>query len=1156
MNGGTPKASERHARPQAQSADSLEIWQPIPILQPDTEGRLATSVERLFDGLLGIAMQCFNGKESSARVRLLAVVQKIINTRHRVTCLRCVMSLLLAPRARDMEAELEELAQSKSHRRQQVKRFFENYRPPQTSREVPVGQVTEDITKNSAALLETQCKFWHVADVAAGKSKTNLDPLSAQDSSKGQTQAKALHPKPDTWIVRGARERKPQRWTLAERFRQEVSDSASNQWDVRRTSSLIKPALPSALKNSKSSKVLKHVQLSGLGEKSVSAPSLHTRYGGCGKDLQSVSAGSDAFSRNPVMAMTFKESWKAEAKDKQKKGSESAMTRYMTTCERGGILPSPLDFITGLSPSLNAVNWALADCDLIPVAAMFRTVPQVLEVDLSGNTLLTDKSVVPLLQKMMRNPACKTLASLRLRQCIRLGHPSVELLVSLIASPHGLSTLKVLDMSGIHLPVKSQFELCKALGEHSNLENLMLADTGLGSNPAIKKCLDVLFGCNTLTALDLSWNSFGDEVFASIGTNVAHPHVQLRSFSMSSCSSASDASASVMLESLSKARSLTYLDVSMNRLDLNAALVLADALSAHPCLKELDVSRNPFGAPGAHFLIRLFAVSKLEKLHCLEAFDMGDAFRQHFFQFCNPEGEYDLNMGLPHSRAVLRILLKLCKMLGLSTKQAFTDLALSEGCTPLTEAVDEHGTFEVPSTGRISFVFSTTKATGPDVYEEPMECIAESLLLRDEQCKIRLRLDKAVLLIPVFDALQDKLPLIDALAKNFVVEYSHIEMLCKLGKSMMIPTIIQRLLHACSGGSVGRHLCLRLASTQAQYRQILRRAMLSLTFTPSNPSMHYTLLLEEPCDFHVAECVRILDRWEASAAIRRGFFDTSQRGNQSQAGVRNERYEGRRPLFRSIMDWELPLRESQTSGKLEFAPSAFACALLGSNPPLFRRQGTVELADPIFEEFFTHLLTAKCRASQQFEALRAVSPYIYLASSQLRRLLGVIYDAEVRMHVFHVFYFRLTDIWNVKVCRARFSSDECLLLMTRPRLSISGISTLWHSRKEEARTCEVDAYVGEHLLGRHQQEDEEFEDEEFEEELVLLEVDELAEDEDEAEPAFGSELKKHEAANVLEASPGAYPSYENGKQVAPLVQYSDQCSASAAPGPAWWPFLM
>ena len=76
---------------------------------------------------------------------------------------------------------------------------------------------------------------------------------------------------------------------------------------------------------------------------------------------------------------------------------------------------------------------------------------------------------------------------------------------------------------------------------------------------------------------------------------------------------------------------------------------------------------------------------------------------------------------------------------------------------------------------------------------------------------------------------------------------------------------------------------------------------------------------------------------------------------------------------------------------------------------------------------------------------------------------------------------RLTDIWNVKVCRARFSSrglpagkwlhmkswrfslfccatrgDECLLLMTQPRLSIFGIALLWHILcKEEARTCEV-----------------------------------------------------------------------------------------------------
>ena len=733
---------DRQARSEADgsgpSRDSLELWQPIPILQPDAEGRLATSVERLFDSLLGIALQCYERSEFSPRERLLAVVHKIINSRHRVTTLRCVMSMLLAPRTRDIEAELEEIAQSKNQRREQVKRFFENYRPPQISREVPVGQVTEDVTKSSAALLETQCKFWQVADIAAGKSK--LEPLASADISKSHSQASSKQ----SWIVRGARERKPQRWTLAERFRQEVAvEGACNQWDVRRTSSLLKPALPSALKSCKPSKaaVQKHVQLSGLGEKSLSAPSLHSRHGGCGKEPVTLasSSSSDVFSVNPVMAMTFKESWKAEAKAKQKKDG-APMTRYMTACERGGILPSPLDFITGLSPSLNAVNWALADCDLIPVAAMFRTVPQVFEVDLSGNTLLTDKSVVPLLHKMMRNPACSTLSCLRLRQCIRLGHPSVELLVSLIGSPQGLSTLKVLDMSGIHLPVKSQLELCKALGEHANLEHLMLADTGLGSNPAIKKCLEALFRCNTLTALDLSWNSFGDEVFVSIGNNVAHPHVQLRSLSMSSCSSSNDSSdlkpANVMLEYLSKARSLRFLDISMNRLDLSAALILEDALCAHPCLKELDVSRNPFGAPGAHFLARLFATSQLEKLHCLEAFDMGDAFRQHFFQLCNPEGEYALNMASPYNRAVLRMLLKVCRRLDLGTKQAFTELTC-EGCV-LTEQMDEYGIFQVPQTGLMTFTFSTTKASGPDILKDwgfgPHRCL---LGLATCRCSVR-----------------------------------------------------------------------------------------------------------------------------------------------------------------------------------------------------------------------------------------------------------------------------------------------------------------------------------------------------------------------------------------------------------------------------------
>ena len=49
---------------------------------------------------------------------------------------------------------------------------------------------------------------------------------------------------------------------------------------------------------------------------------------------------------------------------------------------------------------------------------------------------------------------------------------------------------------------------------------------------------EALFRCNTLSALDLSWNAFGDEVFGAIGAYVSQPHVHLRSLSLSNCSSA------------------------------------------------------------------------------------------------------------------------------------------------------------------------------------------------------------------------------------------------------------------------------------------------------------------------------------------------------------------------------------------------------------------------------------------------------------------------------------------------------------------------------------------------------------------------------------------------------------------------------------------
>lgn len=1025
---------------------------PIPILQPDVQGQLATAEERLFDKLLPLALktQAKWMPRGTRRGRFKALLHKIISARQRLRCLRSVLNTLLGPRERDVTSQLNAIAATKKLRREQVKRFFMNYRPAQVSSQLPVGQVMEDMAyKHCKPLLETQCRFWPAAETAAGNRANDELRSSAALPEPGERQRSGR-----SWIGRGARERKTQRWQMADKLRSGKT-SREGHWDVRSASGL-QHFQPSSSSRSVKNSTIRKVELGGMGSKSTSLPSLHSKYGGLGKSLVEVDEDVEDFpfeataeSRvGPAMATTFTEVWKPAPPAQKSAGPTS---RYMTACERGGILPTPLDFITGGSSTLDAANWALADCDIIPVATMFRSVPEVKEVDLSQNTLLTDKSLVPLLQKMKRNPACATLTRLSLRQCVRLREKAIQEIINLVESSSGLSNLKILDVSGIPFPVRLQLDFCLALGEHSNLENLHLADVGLGSNPVAKQCLEALFRCNTLLALDLSWNAFGDEVFGAIGAYVSQPHVHLRSLSLSNCSSAGTEGTdqdrqseqakpfkpvNLMLECLSKAKSLTYLDISINRLDLTGALILEDALSRHRSLTELDVSRNPFGSLGAHSLMRMYAVSQLERLHCIESFDVGNA-RGEAFQVSNPEGVYALNLSLPYHRSILRMLLKYCKRLSLSPKQAFTDC--SSNLPSFSE--DEDGIFQVPSSGRMSFTFSSTRSLGPEMYQEP-DRIPQALTERLEMTKIPLRMDKAVLMVPIFESLQDKLPLIDALAQNFLLDYSHIELLCNLGKAMMVQTILLRLLHTTYSCQLGRYMCNLLASTKAQYYQVRQRAMLSLTLTPSNPSMHYSLLMGEACDFFIVEGLRVLDRWETNTAARLGYMDISQRGNQSQ--VRNELFEGRRPSCRSICDWKLPLY-----GKLEFD------FVGGPRPPA----GVEPMQEDLFQKFFQDLMHSRCGPWQQLQALRTLAPYFYLTSSQLRELLGAIWDSEARIQLFHIFYYRLEDIWNVKVCRARFSSAEFDVLMER-----LGPTKFFPYIQPEQAMIELDFSVHDHKL--------------------------------------------------------------------------------------------
>lgn len=131
-----------------------------------------------------------------------------------------------------------------------------------------MGQVMEDMT--STPLLETQCRFWPAAETAAGSTWRAVGDGGPERQSKR------------SWIGRGARERKTQRLGFAEKLKATKGQGTPSapHWDVKSTSTLqhFRPG-----SSSRSVKTTRKVELGGMGPKSTSLPSLHSKHGGLGK---------------------------------------------------------------------------------------------------------------------------------------------------------------------------------------------------------------------------------------------------------------------------------------------------------------------------------------------------------------------------------------------------------------------------------------------------------------------------------------------------------------------------------------------------------------------------------------------------------------------------------------------------------------------------------------------------------------------------------------------------------------------------------------------------------------------------------------------------------------------------------------------------------
>jgi len=82
------------------------------------------------------------------------------------------------------------------------------------------------------------------------------------------------------------------------------------------------------------------------------------------------------------------------------------------------------------------------------------------------------------------------------------------------------------------------------------------------------------------------------------------------------------------------------------------------------------------------------------------------------------------------------------------------------------------------------------------------------------------------------------------------------------------------------------------------------------------------------------------------------------------------------------------------------------------------------LTDQLWERLMVNLYDSKCPAEEKLKVLRAISHEIYITAKHMRQMMGFFNETEHRQEAFVMFYTRIIDVQNLKLCCVRFGKDE------------------------------------------------------------------------------------------------------------------------------------
>lgn len=706
------------------------------------------------------------------------------------------------------------------------------------------------------------------------------------------------------------------------------------------------------------------------------------------------------------------------AKDRDELSS-LATQRYVRACQKNFVLPSLMPFCTGHSLRLSAANQNLHDEDLSAVTEMLGASKRLEEVDLDGNVKLTDKSLVPFLDRLQGSWVDSHIRRLSMRNCLSkapFDRPDglarvMSILVQRLLN--GFRRLKVLELSGIHMNLGSHLPLCQAISETSSIQKLALADIGLSyDHPSVKQCIDLIFRGGSIEDLDLSWNAFDEDVFQYIGLGVVAAG-SIKRLGVAHCAQASahgSSSAELFLETLERDMSLTHLDISTNRIDFRGALVLEAVLENNQSLKFFDISQNPLASLGYRSILRLLcrATSALKGFECegctsgANIVEMSDEGGYQVFTETNPCGRYSLQLERPYHRALLKMLYRTCSRYKTSPNETFHDLTPAGYVHPVQEPC---GIWPVPTEGKLSFTFSLQEVMTKFFAGVRDDDFAGMLDNHFSLTRVFPPKKKEIALFTQWKKREgqsvEQLTLLEAMSKDFQFTYPQFVVMCK--SRCDIEEVAWRLLPCVSGRERTRFLSLLQMQSVSSYVALMKRGQNLSNFNVENPTGSYDLDLGNWLDSSIAEQLLLLDRWECSVAIRRKLEVVSQTGIPSQ--VRNPKY-GDRPIgVRVISEFLLP-----EAGQLTFD-------YVSSKRP-------VQDASPLDSQFFDQILLAmqhsECSSTDKINAIGVTSHFWYLSALQMRTVMGIFKDSHIRAEIFVRLVMRLIDLQHEKIFRSRF----------------------------------------------------------------------------------------------------------------------------------------